>query len=230
MNNELSPLGKNEARAEVGEKGLKEAPGRLRVNWSLKEAIHTCDYQLRQFVILATLTPLQKKRLTEIQSRLLKDLKAALAAGEPEFKSANDIPLCANHAESWFCERNHWPNPDAPCILCAMQPATAPATALREAAERVLTEIDIHCSAEDGGQFAKDIALLARAALGATAGTGHHKLVHLLLETLACKKGCGWKTQSKCSAEIGEQCECKCHVAWAGVDALMGTPAPTEEK
>ena len=35
-----------------------------------------------------------------------------------------DIPLCANHAETWFCERNHLPLSD--CVVCAMSAAPAP--------------------------------------------------------------------------------------------------------
>jgi hypothetical protein len=30
-----------------------------------------------------------------------------------------EIQLCAKHAETWFCERNHLPNPTANCVLCA---------------------------------------------------------------------------------------------------------------
>lgn len=37
-----------------------------------------------------------------------------------------EIPLCANHAEWWFCERNHLPNPDAPCVICAFGAASSP--------------------------------------------------------------------------------------------------------
>lgn len=47
------------------------------------------------------------------------------------------------------------------------------------------------------------------------------RLADLLLKALCCKNGCGWKTRSKCSAEIGRECECECHDAWAGVDELV---------
>lgn len=30
------------------------------------------------------------------------------------------IPLCANHAESWFCERNHLRTED--CVVCEFEP------------------------------------------------------------------------------------------------------------
>lgn len=36
-----------------------------------------------------------------------------LVEGQP------NVPLCANHAEQWFCERNHMPNPNDECVVCA---------------------------------------------------------------------------------------------------------------
>ena len=45
--------------------------------------------------------------------------------------------------------------------------------------------------------------------------------VHMALEHLSCKKGCPYKTVSKCSEFLGEPCRCKCHEAWEGLDSLM---------
>ena len=73
----------------------------------------------------------------------LKAVREALR--EPGAPNAErEIPLCANHAETWFCERNHLPNPTANCVLCAFAPtgtqpgagAAPPVSQERSAMER----------------------------------------------------------------------------------------------
>jgi hypothetical protein len=82
----------------------------------------------------------------DIYEKCADELKAVREAlREPGAPNAErEIPLCANHAETWFCERNHLPNPTANCVLCAFAPtgtqpgagAAPPVSQERSAMER----------------------------------------------------------------------------------------------